>query len=206
MSTYRNRLFKIIFAFLLIFLFSANKTYAQETIPYISEETETLTMSEIDEISSYGEQLSLKGIDLILQTKSQNNRTGNEECKNIFYSHVKKNNSENKIIVIIYYTEENEFEFYDDYGIMSKKTLENVFNYLKKFNVNGQINNGITFAYRTIAKELNSEFDLNIDILNQLSIENPYKRSIFSIKNFIGILIVGVLLVGFRRNKDINII
>lgn len=206
MSTYRTRLFKIIFAFVLIFLFSINKAYAQNEITYINEETETLTMSQKDEISNYGEMLSSNGIDLILQTKTQNNRAGNEECKNLFYSYIKKNQSDNKVIVIIYYTEKKELQFYDDYGILSKQSLDNVFSYLKKFDSNKQLNNGLMFAYRTLSKELNDKYNLNINILNQLSIENPYKHSVFTIRNFIGLLIVCVLLIGFRRNKEAKII
>lgn len=203
-----NKKILLSIVFMFVFLFTSllpNKAYAETSISYVNEEVELLTMSQKDEIKGYGEQLSAKGLNLIFETRIQNNKNGNEECKDIFYSYIKKSQSNNKVIVAIYYTDKKEFEFYDDYGVLTKNTLDEVFNYIKKFDSNDKLDEGIIFSYKVLSKELNKKLDLNIESIKNLNVENPYRHSIFSIKNFTGILIVLVLLIGFRRNKNMNI-
>lgn len=201
--------FFYMFIFLYVFFIPINKTFANSildnSIDYYNEQEEHLNRIQKDEITNYGQLLTIKGINLIVNTRIQNNKSGNEECKDIFYNYMKKNGNTNKVIVAIYYTDNKEFQFYDDYGILTKKTLEDTSSYIKKFHSNDKIGEGIVFIYKTLSKEINNKEDLKIVQLDDLEINNPYKHSIFSIRNFVLLVIIFVLILGFRRNKNMSI-
>ena len=192
--------------FLFTSLFPLNNVFAAKgTVSsnyFFSEEEEKLERSQKDEILKFGELLNFQGVDLIINTKIQNNKTGNEECKDIFYNYMKKGSSQNKVIVLIYYTDNKELQIYDDYGIFSDKDIQDLQNVLKKFQSNDKLGEGLVFSYKTLAKKINKELNLKIVDLNDMTIENPYKRSIFTIRNALVLIILVLCLFGFRRNKE----
>lgn len=204
----------IVFFISILFIsntFAFGKSIDVSPYYYIYNNASILSRTEIDEISSIGEMLSLKGVDLIFNVSAENKKDGNQECKDIYYTYLKnidysKEKYEKRILVVSYYIDTNEFQFYDDYSIINTKLITDLNTKLLKYSSSNNINDGIIFSYKSIAKDLNKSLNLGIKTIQEISLNDLYKsNSFFTFKNLLLVLIIIVLLLGFRRNKELSV-
>lgn len=188
-------------------VFAATKSNAISPYYYVFNNKDLLTRTEVDEISNIGEILSLKGYELIFNINQ--NSSNDHESKDIFYNYLKNidnTKNEKKIIVFSYYTNTNSLQMYDDYGIIPNSILEDLETKFKKYSDAGNIGKGSIYAYSTLAKYINKSQKLGIISINDLKIDDTYStNAILSLKNVFILIAIVILLIGFRRNKNIEI-
>lgn len=177
---------------------------------YVYNNDSLLTRTNIDEISSIGEMLSLKDIELIVNVANENKGTDNSECRDIFYTYLKDKNFSNsqkpkRIIPISIYKDTKNLFIYDDYGILNPKFIEDLNKKVNSYISNNNIDKGVIYAYKSIAKELNKELNLGIKSIDDLELDDTYtKKNLFSIKNIFLFAALIIVVIGFRRNKVIS--
>lgn len=197
-------------AILFSLLFSSTSTFAKvnDISPYyyVYNDKDLLTRTEVDEVSMIGEILSLKGYDLIFNVSDDNVGTDNSESKDIFYKYLKKidNSSiDRKVIVLSYYTNSNELQVYDDYGLFNDSFIEEMQIKLNKYNKNDLIGEGVIYVYKSLSKYINEKQKLGISSISDMEVEYLYDGGYyFNFRNIFLITTIGILIFGFRRNKN----
>lgn len=170
---------------------------------YVFDDDSLLTRENIDEIGTYGQSLNAGGVKLIMNVKKQTPADVKKENQSIFYNYIKENNGDKKVIVCSYYTDSKEFIMYDDYGIFSDKEITKFGADLAKYQTLGRLQDGIMYTYKTVAKDINKHFELKLDSISSLQIEDISTNNAVMIRNILAVGIFICCAIGFRRNKNI---
>lgn len=204
----RKRILTTIFITFIIMCLNFNIVFAKiQTISsyyYVYNNNNLLTRTTVDNISSFGETLSVGGYDLIFNIATENTYNENKECKDLYYLYLKNldTNNPKKIITMSYYADTRELLFYDDYGILNKNIIEECTELINNYANNGDLETGALECYKKISKYINDSQKLNIQSLDSLKIANPFSKTTYPIKNVFLIGGIIILLLGFRRNQD----